>query len=70
MLVTRLSLFHNLPTTFHDHPLIQVDVNKGRRGEGWGEAQRQKGERAIAYMLGTKEKERRGKEKVHKTRKV
>ena len=45
-----------------------ADANKGRR-EGWGEAQREKGERAIAYMPGTKEKERRGKEK-HKTRKV
>ena len=45
-----------------------ADANKGRR-EGWGEAQREKGERAIAYMPGTKEKERRGKEK-HKTRRV
>ena len=67
--MTRLSLFDIPSTTFRDHPLIQVDVNKGRRGAGVGRSAEGEGREGIAYMPGTKEKERRGKEK-HKTRRV
>ena len=67
--MTRLSLFDIPSTTFRDHPLIQVDVNKGRRGAGVGRSAEGEGREgnSLHARYKRKGKEREGKAQNEKS---